>query len=265
MSLTNVIVLGQDTMGKKEMPLIFILIFCLLGSAGSAGLAGLALAVPRFTTARFVSLFVSYATGTLLGAAFICLIPHALHETDASVVFPTIIAGIVAFFVLEKLLIWRHCHEKECPEHMTAGPLILAGDALHNFVDGVVIATAFMNSTSLGIVTSIAVITHEIPQELGDFMILLESGYSRARAFTYNLLSSLTTFAGGLLAYFFLRYAHAASPYIIAISAASFIYIALADLIPGRRRHASLSATAIQTLLMLVGIATIALLHLHGY
>ena len=247
------------------MTLTLILTFCFLGSVGSVGLAALALLVPRFTTARFVSAFVSYATGTLLGAAFIGLIPHALHEIGATAVFPTIVAGIVIFFIMEKLLIWRHCHEQNCPEHKTAGPLIIAGDALHNFVDGVVIASAFLSSTELGIATAIAVVAHELPQELGDFVILLESGYSRARALAFNLLSSLTTFAGGLLAYFFLREIHSAVPYVMAISAASFIYIALADLIPGRRKHASLSQTALQTILMLLGIGTITLFHLHGH
>lgn len=247
------------------MELAYILIFCFLGSAGSVSLAGTALLVPRFSTAKFVSAFVSYATGTLLGAAFIGLIPHALDEIGAKALFPTIVAGIVAFFILEKLLIWRHCHETDCAEHKTAGPLILFGDALHNFVDGVIIAAAFLTSTELGIATAVAVVAHELPQELGDFMILLESGYSKGRAILWNLVSSLTTFAGGLLAYFFLREAHAAVPYVMAVSAASFIYIALADLIPGRRKHASLSATAVQTILMLAGIATIALFHQHAH
>ncbi len=247
------------------MDLAYILVFCFLGSAGSVGLAALSLLIPRFSTAKFVSAFVSYATGTLLGAAFIGLIPHALHEIGATTLFPTVIAGIVAFFILEKLLIWRHCHEADCPEHRTAGPLIIFGDALHNFVDGVIIAAAFLTSTELGIATAVAVVAHELPQELGDFMILLESGYSKGRALAYNLLSSLTTFAGGLMAYFFLREAHAAVPYVMAVSAASFIYIALADLIPGRRKHASLSATVVQTLLMLLGIGTIALFHQHAH
>lgn len=245
------------------MTLVSILIFCFLGSAGSVGLAGLVLLVPRLTAGRFVSLFVSYATGTLLGAAFIGLIPHALEEIPARTLFFTIIAGIVAFFILEKLLLWRHCHEEHCEVHKTAGPLILFGDALHNFVDGVIIAAAFLTSPALGAATAVAVITHEIPQELGDFMILLESGYSRARALLWNLISSLTTFAGGILAYLFLREIHTAVPYVMAVSAASFIYIALADLIPGRRHQVSLGATAVQTLLMLVGIATIALFHTH--
>ncbi|HPQ81544.1 MAG TPA: ZIP family metal transporter [bacterium] len=247
------------------MTLFYILAFSFLGGAGSVGLAALALLIPRFTAARFVSVFVSYATGALLGAAFIGLIPHALHELGAGALFPTVIAGIVAFFILEKLLIWRHCHEANCPEHKTAGPLIIFGDALHNFVDGVIIAAAFLTSIELGIATAVAVIAHELPQELGDFMILLESGYSRARALAYNLLSSFTTFAGGLLAYFFLKELSQAVPYVMAVSAASFIYIALADLIPGRRKHASLSQTAIQTILMLLGIGTIALFHLHAH
>jgi len=205
---------------------------------------------------------ISYATGTLLGAAFLGLIPHALNDIPASAALSAVLGGIVLFFVLEKLVLWRHCHEERCEIHGTAGPLILIGDALHNFIDGVVIAAAFLTSIPLGIAASLAVISHEVPQEVGDFAILLESGYSRARAFLYNIISGLTALLGAVLAYLFLIGVKIAIPYIMALSAASFIYIATADLFPTLHRYANPKHGLRQLALMLAGIGTIVLFHL---
>jgi zinc and cadmium transporter len=145
----------------------------------------------------------------------------------------------VLFFVLEKLVLWRHCHDSGCEVHGRAAPLILIGDAFHNFVDGMVIAAAFLTSIPLGVAAALAVIAHEVPQEVGDFAILLDSGYGRMKALILNGLSSATTLPGAVLAYFWLGEMHAAVPYILALSAASFIYIAAADLIPGLHRQVS--------------------------
>ena len=142
--------------------------------------------------------------------------------------------------------------------HGKAGALILVGDAFHNFVDGVVIAAAFLTSIPLGISASLAVIAHEVPQELGDIAILLDSGYSKTRAFLYNLISSLTTLPGALIAYFYLGTTKEAVPYVLAISAASFIYIALADLVPGMHQRVGAGTAARQIALILLGIGTIA-------
>jgi zinc and cadmium transporter len=247
------------------MNLAIILFFCMLGSLGSVGLAAVILLVPSRFTDRIVPVLVAYATGTLLGAAFLGMIPEALDHLSAAGLMPVILAGILAFFLLEKILLWRHCHDGECPLHGSSGLLILFGDAFHNFVDGVIIAAAFLISPSLGIASAFAVIAHEIPQELGDFMILLQSGYTRSRALLLNALSGSTTLLGGLIAFFFLQKVNNALPYVMAISAASFIYIALADLIPGHRRNVSPASTILQLTLMLIGIGTIVMLNDHAH
>ena len=244
------------------MLLAWIVGFTLLGSVGAIALAGSFLLFPEKTRQFLVPCLISYATGTLLGAAFLGLIPHALDDIPASSALPTVLGGIVLFFVLEKLVVWRHCHDEHCEMHGTAGPLILIGDALHNFGDGVVIAATFLTSIPLGLSTSLAVVAHELPQETGDFAILLESGYSRSRAFLYNILSSLSALLGALLAYLFLRGIRMAIPFIMALSAASFIYIAIADLIPNLHRRAALAQGIRQSALMLAGIGTIVLFHL---
>lgn len=247
------------------MNLVIILFFCLLGSIGSVGVAAVILLVPPKFTDRIVPVLVAYATGTLLGAAFLGLIPQALSHLSASDLMPVILAGLLAFFLLEKILLWRHCHDGECSVHGQTGLLILFGDAFHNFVDGVIIAAAFLVSPSLGVATAFAVIAHEIPQELGDFMILLQSGYTRSRALLLNALSGSTALLGGLIAFLFLQKATVALPYVMAVSAASFIYIALADLIPGHRRNVSPASTILQLTLMLLGIGTIAMFGGHAH
>jgi zinc and cadmium transporter len=235
------------------------ILFGLLGSVGAMAGAALLLAFPDTMRQRLLPCLLSYATGTLLGAAFLGMLPKALEKTPPLAITGTVLAGIVAFFVLEKLIVWRHCHDQDCEAHGHAGgALILLGDAFHNFVDGVVIAAAFLVSPALGIATALAVIAHEIPQELGDFAILLNSGLSKARAFAYNLISSLATLPGVLVGWYWLDEARQAIPFVLAISAASFIYIAVADLVPGLHRRSGSGAAASQTLLMLAGIGTIA-------
>jgi zinc and cadmium transporter len=243
--------------------LFWIIGFSVLGSIGAVAGAALLLLFPDSVRRSLVPSLVSYATGTLLGAAFLGMIPAGLKQAPAPALMATVLAGMVLFFVLEKLVLWRHCHDSECEVHSRAGPLILIGDAFHNFVDGVVIAAAFLTSIPLGITASFAVIAHEVPQEVGDFAILLDSGYSRARALLLNGLSSVTTLPGAVLAYFWLGETRAAVPYILAISAASFIYIAAADLIPGLHRQVTAAASLRQLVLLLAGIGTIAIFH-HG-
>lgn len=239
------------------------LLFGLLGSAGAMSGAALLLFFPDAMRNRLLPCLLSYATGTLLGAAFLGMLPTSLEKAPALAISATVLAGLVAFFILEKLVIWRHCHDGECETHgHQAGSLILLGDAFHNFVDGVVIAAAFLTSVPLGIATALAVIAHEIPQELGDFAILLHSGMSKARAFAYNLISSLTTLPGVLIGWFWLAEVRQAIPFVLAISAASFIYIAVADLVPSLHRHTSLKSSLAQVILILAGITTIAFFRL---
>jgi zinc and cadmium transporter len=222
--------------------------------------ATLLLAFPDAVRQRLLPCLLAYATGTLLGAAFLGMLPNALGQAPVLAVCATVLTGLIAFFLLERLVLWRHCHDGDCDVHgHVGGRLILIGDAFHNFVDGVVIAAAFLVSPALGVATALAVIAHEIPQELGDFAILLHSGLGKARAFGYNLASSLATLPGMLAGWFWLDEMREAIPYVLAFSAASFIYIAVADLVPGLHRQTGASATLSQVALMLAGIATIAL------
>lgn len=238
----------------------WILLFSLLGSAGAISLAALFLLFPVKIHKVLIPLLISYASGALLAVAFLDLIPEALDEIEPSTAFPTMLAGILIFFIMEKLIIWHHCHEEECEVHAAAGPLILIGDAFHNFVDGVVIAAAFLTSIPLGIASSLAIVSHEIPQEVGDFVILLESGYGRRKAFIYNIISGLATLPAAILAYLYLPSLKSATPFVVAIAAASFIYISIADLFPRLHRHIKLKHTVYQLTFMLIGIGTIILL-----
>ncbi|MHB8838752.1 MAG: ZIP family metal transporter [Gemmatimonadaceae bacterium] len=240
------------------MLLWWILGFSVLGSIGAIGGAAVVLVAPDTMRKRLLPCLLSYATGTLLGAAFLGMIPTALRQAAPTTVSASVLAGLVLFFVLEKLVIWRHCHDDECEEHRGAASVILLGDAFHNFLDGVAIAAAFLTSVPLGVATSLAVIAHEVPQEVGDFAILLHGGYSKRRAFAYNLLSSTATVPGALLGYLFLDEARLLTPFFLAVSAASFIYVAMADLVPHLHRQLGLRSLAAQSALLLAGIATIA-------
>ena len=215
-----------------------------------------------------VNVLISYAIGALLGAAFLEILPHALEHGDPHSMAATVLFGILAFFVLEKLVLWRHCHHDHCEAHEARAPandhgrsglLILVGDTFHNFVDGILIAAAFLENTQLGIVTALAIIAHEIPQEVGDYLILLHSGYSRARALAFNLLSSLATLVGALLAYFTLSQVSEWIPTLLGLAAASMIYVAVADLIPSLHKRTELKATLQQILLIGLGVASIAI------
>ncbi|MBV2193402.1 MAG: ZIP family metal transporter [Azonexus sp.] len=216
--------------------------------------------------AHRVSMLISYAIGALLGASFLEILPHALEHGEPHRMAATVLAGILIFFVLEKLVLWRHCHHDHCEaheapahDHGRSGLLILVGDTFHNFVDGILIAAAFLENTELGIVTALAIIAHEIPQEVGDYLILLHSGYSKAKALAFNLLSSLATLVGAMLAYFALSELTSWIPSLLGLAAASMIYVAVADLIPGLHKRTELKATVQQVLLIILGIASIAL------
>jgi zinc and cadmium transporter len=243
------------------MLLTYIIIFSVLGSVGAIIVAGLFLTFPDKIQNKLIPFMVSYATGTLLGSAFLGLIPEAMERLSPAKVSGTVLGGIILFFILEKLVIWRHCHHDECiDDHHTSGGLILIGDAFHNFVDGVIISVAFITSIPLGIATAFSVISHEIPQEVGDFVILLKNKYSRKKAFGLNIISGLTAVVGALLGYFFIGGMKSIIPYIMALSASSFIYIAIGDLIPELHKHSKIKAGMIQLSLMLLGILTIFLL-----
>lgn len=236
--------------------------------AGGALSVLAAAAVTMVAGAPNVGILISYAIGALLGAVFLEILPHALEHGDPHRMAATILFGILAFFVLEKLVLWRHCHHDHCEahdahppthDHGRSGLLILVGDTFHNFVDGVLIAAAFVENTQLGIVTALAIIAHEIPQEVGDYVILLHSGYSKVRALAFNLLSSLATVVGALLAYSALSALQEWVPTMLGLAAASMIYVAVADLIPGLHKRPELRATVQQVSLIALGIASIAI------
>lgn len=258
------------------MPLLlWIVLFTLLGGALSALAASIFLMTPERLRALVVPHLVSFATGALLGAALLGLLPHAIEGAGAENthrVGMTLLGGLLVFFVLEKLVLWRHCHQDVCEGHSHAhahdehrdaasASLILIGDGFHNVLDGVLIAAAFMTDVHLGIVTALAVIAHEIPQEVGDLAILLHGGMSRAKAFALNLFTSLTSVVGGVGAYFALAPIQHLLPYALAIAASSFLYIAVADLIPGLHKRVDAGSGVKQFVLIVLGIAVIFVSH----
>lgn len=240
------------------MGLALALTFALLGSIGAVLGAG-AVLLAHARSRAFTPWLISYATGTLLGGAFLGMIPRALEREEGLTVSAAVLAGILLFFLLEKMVLWRHCHDPECEIHGASGELILVGDTVHNSMDGVVIGAACATDISLGVAVSLAIIAHEVPQEAGDFAILLESGFSRARALAYDLASSLSTVPAAVAAYLAFSAVERAIPVMLSVAAASFIYIALADLVPGLHRTVSLSSLPKQLIPMLAGVGTIAL------
>ena len=252
--------------------LILIIIFTAIGGLLSVMAAAVFLLLKDHHRNAVLPHGISFAIGALLAVAFWGLIPEAFEKVKPDhfqTLSATILAGILGFFVLEKLLIWRHCHHGSCEAHgdehaghghsnmKSAGTLIILGDSIHNFVDGVLIAAAFLTDVQLGIVTSLAVAAHEIPQEVGDFAILLDSGYSRSKALFYNVLASLTTVLGGILAYFSLEDLHDSLPYFLALAASSFIYIAVADLIPSLHTKTDMKTSLQQIVLIAAGVLLI--------
>lgn len=251
----------------------------ILLAAAAGGLLSVALAaVAMLVRIEWLPVMISYAIGALLGAAFLEVLPHALeHGGDVQRLAAVVLGGILVFFLLEKLVLWRHCHVETCEAHSThvlaqpghghaaypghdqgrSGLMITVGDTFHNFVDGIMIAAAFLVDVKLGLVTTLAIISHELPQEIGDFLILLHSGYSRARALLLNVMSSLATLLGAGLAYYALSPLKDVMPYLLAFAAAGMIYVAMADLIPGLHKRVALRHTGQQIALILLGIATV--------
>jgi zinc and cadmium transporter len=203
---------------------------------------------------------VSYAVGALLGVSMLALLPSSLEQLPPTHVFSTLLAGILLFFVLEKLVLWRHCHIHDCEVHESSVFPVLIGDAFHNFVDGAVIAAAVMTSVPLGVTTAVAVAAHEIPQEVGDFAILLHAGYSRGRALLLNVMSAAASAAGAVAAFVAFDVVPRMLPYFLALAAASFLYVAMADLIPGLHRGRTDAGSLRQILLIGAGVVTMLVL-----
>jgi zinc and cadmium transporter len=237
------------------------LFFIALGLSILGGLGGLFVAsgillINDAARTRLVPWLVSYAVGALLGASMLGILPETLEQLPASRVFATLLGGILLFFVLEKLVLWRHCHTHDCEVHDGSVLPVLVGDAFHNFVDGAVIAAAVMTSVPLGVSTAVAVAAHEIPQEVGDFAILLHAGYSRSRALMLNLLSAGASALGAIAAFLALDVMPLVRPYFLALAAASFLYVAMADLIPGLHRGRTDASSLRQILLIAAGVGS---------
>ena len=194
---------------------------------------------------------VGFASGSLIGGAFIHLLPESLEETGQTM-FYYVIVGIVFFFIMEKFLYWRHCHEEKCPVH-TFAYLNLIGDGIHNFIDGTLIAASFILSYDLGVATTLAVIFHEIPQEIGDFGVLIYGGFTKRKALAYNFISALTAIAGALITYY-LAYVQGIEQFLVPFAAGGFIYIATTDLMPELHKKSHAIESIIQLLAILAGI-----------
>lgn len=238
-----------------------LLVALVLGSIGSVGLAGLMLLLKDKHLEKTATVLTYLAGGTLLGATMLGMIPKSASMLNPSLALKVVLAGIVFFFILEKIILWHSCRDKNCERHLKASiPIIIFGDAFHNAIDGIVIASSFLISTEMGFFTTLSVILHEIPQELGDFGILIKGGLSRSKALWYNMLSGSTAIVFGIIAFFTLNSIKSVVPYFLAFSAASFLYIALAELIPEMHRKTSLIDSLLQLLLTLTGIGIIYLI-----
>jgi len=199
---------------------------------------------------------VSFAIGALLGAAFLDLLPDAMKEGDVSRVFGYALAGLIFFLLMESFLYWYHCHDRECKVHEFTY-LCLMGASIHNFFDGVIIASTYMSGAPIGFIATIAIIFHEIPRELGDYGILVYGGFSKWKALFYNFLTALTAFAGAISAYYFLDKFKVYTPYMVSFAAGGFIYISCTDLIPELGKKKILSRSLAQFALILLGIGII--------
>jgi zinc and cadmium transporter len=258
--------------------LAWIIVFTAVGGIASATFAALFLVVPETLGRKLLPHFISYATGALLGAALLALLPEAIERVGtegAQGIGASLLVGLGIFFIIEKLVLWWHTHANGVGGHShdhhehnhehhhadrdaASGVLVIIGDSIHNTLDGVLIAAAFLTSFPLGLVTTFAVAAHEIPHRVGDFAILVHSGMSRGRALVMNMATGLTSVVGGLGAYFGLQRAMGALPYALTLAAAGFLYIAVAGLIPGLHRRADPRTSLAQVILMGLGVGTIA-------
>jgi len=229
----------------------------LLGSCGGLLVASSFFLFSASVRTKLVPWLVSYAVGALLGVALLALLPEALAELSPQAVFGTLLAGILIFFVLEKLVLLRHCHTDEYKVHGATAPLVFVGDAFHNFLDGAIICTAVLTSVPLGINTAVAVAAHEIPQEVGDVAVLLAAGYSRSQALLLNIVTGVSGILGAIVAFTAVEIVPGIRPYVLAISSASLLYIAMSDLIPDLHRGTIDASALRQVILIAAGIGTI--------
>lgn len=211
------------------------------------------LALKKKKLERITLYLVSLSAGTLTGNAFFHLIPESLENLNPNKLFITVIAGITLFLFIEKVLHLHHCHKGVCKVHPFAY-LSLIGESIHNFIDGLIIAASFMINIPLGIATTIAISSHEIPQEIGDFAVLIHGGFSKGKALIYNFLTAITAILGGLVGYYLSSYAAVSAQYLLPFAAGGFIYIGISDLLPEIRKENEIGKAAMNFLLFLLGV-----------
>jgi zinc and cadmium transporter len=240
------------------MNFIIIVTALFLASLGCLVIASLMLFLKDKDLDRISTYFIYVASGILLGAAFLGMIPKAIVMADPVKVTGFILIGILFLFILEKIVLWRNCGNKYCDRHSSASSSVaLIGDGFHHIIDGIVLTSSFLVSTEVGIMVSVSIAFHEIPKSLGDLSILIKNGLSRQRAFWYKVLSVSTALIFGIVAYFLSNSIKIIIPYVLAFSAASFLYLSMAQLIPEMHRKTSLKDSISQVLLILIGIAII--------
>lgn len=237
------------------MTLIFIIISAILANMGSVVIAG-SLFFFKTKNLEKIATNLSYlAGGVLLGAAFLGMLPKAIDQLAAPQVLQTVLIGLLFFFLLEKFILWRMCSDKDCERHSHATvPLILIGGGFHNIIDGIVIGAAFLTSKELGIFIAVSVFSHEVPKKFGEFGVMLHHGFSKTKTFFLSLLAASMSLIGGSVTYFALDDTKTLLPYVLAFSAAGFIYVSLADLIPEMHKKTGLKNSIIQFVLIIIGI-----------
>lgn len=234
--------------------LFWIIFFIILSTVVSISIAFLIVISRKLDHPVITEGLISFAIGVMLTTAFIGMIPKAISSGNTGIVTMVLLSGIILFYILERFLILKHCHNADCDQHTQSGTLILVGDGVHNFMDGVAIAAGFLVGFEQGLIISLSVAAHEAPQEISDFVILLKSGYSRKKALFFNILSGMTSVIGGILGFYFLSQVKTVIPYVIAFAASSFIYIAIGDLIPMTHHHTKIKLPY-QILFMFSGIS----------
>jgi zinc and cadmium transporter len=236
-----------------------ILIWILVSTFIVISLVGVfTLAVKDKLLQKIIFCLIGFSAGALIGSAFLHILPEALEETESITVFYYLILGLVLFFVMEKYFYWRHCHEAVCNIHAFTY-LNLVGGGLHNFIDGMVIAASFVVSLKLGVVTTLAIVLHEVPRELGDFGVLVYGGFTKRKALLYNFISALLAMVGAVVGYFISDFTHGFSSFILPFTAGGFIYIATSDLIPELHGEKDLKRSTLAFLAFLFGIILMAL------
>ena len=249
------------------MTLFYIVLATLIGGALSVLVAA---SLTINVLSRVVRHLVSLSAGVLLGTALLHTLPEAFESgVDTHTLFATLLGGLLFFFLLEKAELYRHDHHHEGDGHHhhhhhdaeqagRGGYSVLVGDSIHNFCDGAIIAAAFLADAKLGFATALAIVAHEIPQEVGDYIVLLNAGFSRSRAMVYNMISGMSAVVGGVLGYVLIEPWQAYLPYMMVVAASSFVYVAVADLIPQLQRRLNWRDTALQIFWLAVGLVMIA-------